>query len=233
MHDHLIMKAIHLKMYYIREIKKLYFYLEKVLYLLTLKLVMMNNVKNALITIIILLSIPSADAAIVDKSSQIINEEELISKSLNKLNLSDKKLNVVFTNYFLLKDELVSTNGASASAKAKLLVAAISDVKMKELSKDVHTVWMKVMKNVTADAKAIAATSDVKKQRIYFVSLSKKMYDLVKVAKYDSPVYYQFCPMANDGKGANWLSKEKAVRNPYYGAKMLKCGEVVETIKTK
>jgi len=179
------------------------------------------------------MSISSADAAIVDKSSERINQEELISKSLNNLNLSDKKLNVVFTNYFLLKDELVNTNGASAAAKAKLLVAALTDVKMNALSKEVHTVWMKVMKNVTSDAKAIAATSDVKAQRLYFGSLSKKMYDLVKVAKYDSPVYYQFCPMANDGKGANWLSKENVVRNPYYGTKMLKCGEVVETIKTK
>jgi len=191
----------------------------------------MNNVKNALMTMIILLSIPSADAAIVNKSPEKINKEEIISKSPNKLNFSDKKLNVVFTNYFLLKDELVSTNGPSAAAKAKLLVAALTNVKMKELSNEVHTVWMKVMKNVTADSKAIAGTSDIKKQRIYFTSLSKKMYDLMKVAKFESPVYYQFCPMANDGKGAHWLSKENAIKNPYYGSKMLKCGEVVETIK--
>ena len=229
MNDYTIIKVIHVKTC---KIKQLYFYLRKVLYLLNLKLVTMNNVKNALLTIMILMSIPNADAAIIDKSSQKINKIEIISKSLNKVILSDKKLNVVFKNYFLLKDELVSTNGPSAAAKAKLLVAALTDVKRKELSKKEHTVWMKVMKNLTADAKAIAATSDVKAQRIFFVSLSKKMYDLVKVAKYDSPVYYQFCPMANDGKGANWLSKENAVKNPYYGAKMLKCGEVVETIKT-
>ncbi|MCL6462526.1 MAG: DUF3347 domain-containing protein [Flavobacterium micromati] len=191
----------------------------------------MNSVKNALMTMIILLSILSADAAIVNKSPEKINNEEIISKSPNKLNFSDKKLNVVFTNYFLLKDELVSTNGPSAAAKAKLLVAALTNVKMKELSNEVHTVWMKVMKNVTADSKAIAGTSDIKTQRIHFTSLSKKMYDLMKVAKFESPVYYQFCPMANDGKGAHWLSKEKAIKNPYYGSKMLKCGEVVETIK--
>jgi hypothetical protein len=37
--------------------------------------------------------------------------------------------------------------------------------------------------------------------------------------------------MANYGKGANWLSKENAVKNPYYGSQMLTCGKVVETIK--
>jgi hypothetical protein len=43
---------------------------------------------------------------------------------------------------------------------------------------------------------------------------------LLKVAKYEMPVYVQFCPMANDGEGANWLSKENAVKNPFM---VLKC----------
>ena len=45
------------------------------------------------------------------------------------------------------------------------------------------------------------------------------------------PVYVQFCPMANGGEGANWVSKEKAVKNPFYGSQMLTCGKVVETIQ--
>ena len=39
--------------------------------------------------------------------------------------------------------------------------------------------------------------------------------------------------MANNGKGANWLSKENKVQNPYYGSVMLTCGKVVETIKVE
>jgi hypothetical protein len=30
---------------------------------------------------------------------------------------------------------------------------------------------------------------------------------------------------------ANWLSKEKEVKNPYYGSKMMNCGKTIETIK--
>ena len=63
------------------------------------------------------------------------------------------------------------------------------------------------------------------------MSLSKNMYELIKVAKPAETVYYQFCPMANDGKGANWLSKENGIKNPYYGSQMLTCGKTVETIK--
>ena len=197
-------------------------------------LLKMRKLKNTLSALVVLFLISNANATVISNTSK---ELKLQLKSVPsadfsiKIDLSDKNLNAVFSNYFLLKDELVKTDGVSAAAKAKLLSASLSKVKMNELNKDVHKVWMKIMKNVMTDAKGIATTADVKAQRILFVSLSKKMYDLVKVAKYDSAVYYQFCPMANDGKGAYWLSKENAVKNPYYGTKMLKCGEVVETIK--
>ncbi|MEC5167473.1 hypothetical protein RCH18_003231 [Flavobacterium sp. PL11] len=194
----------------------------------------MKKFKNTMAVLLVLISISNANAIVNYNQSKELNLQVQLVHSLDYssgIDLADKNLNTVFTNYFLLKDELVKTDGVSAAAKAKLLSASLNKVKMNELNKDVHRVWMKVMKNVMADAKGIAATEDIKSQRVLFVSLSKKMYDLVKVAKYDSAVYYQFCPMANDGKGAHWLSKENAVLNPYYGSKMLKCGEVVETIK--
>ena len=194
----------------------------------------MSTIKNTVIAMTVLFSISNANAAITNSKVEKINfDKPLISLSVYKtdVNKTDNKLNPVFENYFLLKDELVKTDGVTAAVKAKALSNSLNEVKMNELSKDVHKVWMKVMKTVMADAKGIAATQDVKAQRVLFVSLSKMMYDLVKVAKFETPVYYQSCPMANDGKGANWLSKENAIKNPYYGSKMLKCGGVVETIK--
>ena len=194
----------------------------------------MSTIKNTVIAMTVLFSISNANAAITNSKVEKINfDKPLISLSVYKtdVNKTDSKLNAVFENYFLLKDELVKTDGVTAAVKAKALSNSLNEVKMNELSKDVHKVWMKVMKTVMADAKGIAATQDVKAQRVLFVSLSKMMYDLVKVAKFETPVYYQSCPMANDGKGANWLSKENAIKNPYYGSKMLKCGGVVETIK--
>lgn len=149
----------------------------------------------------------------------------------NKLQQESNQLNAVFDTYFLVKDALVKTDGAMASAKAKELLLALNAVQMDQLAMDVHMVWMKVMKDLNTEAKTISETQDVKKQRTLFMSLSKNMHDLIKVAKYEVPVYYQFCPMANGGKGANWLSKEDSVKNPYYGSQMLSCGKTVETIK--
>lgn len=141
------------------------------------------------------------------------------------------QMTVVFDNYFAVKDALVKTDGAMASEKAAALVSAVKAVQMDKLEMDVHMVWMKVLKDLQKDAEHIADTKETSLQREHFVSLSTNIYALMKVAKYEEPVYYQFCPMANDGKGANWLSKENAVKNPYYGSKMLSCGKTVETIK--
>lgn len=141
------------------------------------------------------------------------------------------QLKSVFDSYFDVKDALVKTDGKMASEKAKSLVKAIGSVKMNELKADEHTVWMKVLNDLKEDAEHISETADAKHQRDHFMTLSKSIYELLKVSKYEVPVYYQFCPMANDNKGANWLSKENAVKNPYYGSQMLTCGKTVETIK--
>lgn len=140
------------------------------------------------------------------------------------------QLKSVFDTYFAIKDALVKTDGKTASTKAKELLTAINAVKMETLNKEVHTVWMKVMKDLAFDAEHIAGTKDAGHQRDHFTTLSKNMYELVKVSKMETPIYYQNCAMYNDGKGANWLSKEKAIKNPYYGSEMLSCGSVKETM---
>ncbi|MEL1254930.1 DUF3347 domain-containing protein [Flavobacterium sp. DGU38] len=137
------------------------------------------------------------------------------------------QLQSVYDAYFNVKDALIKSDSKLTSAKATALLTAISAVKMDKLKNNEHTVWMKVVKKLTADAKSISGTTDLKKQRETFKSLSKSTYDLIKVSNPEQPVYKQYCPMAD----ADWLSKEKAVKNPYYGSSMLTCGNVVETIK--
>lgn len=137
------------------------------------------------------------------------------------------QLKLVFDDYFLLKDALVKTDASVASMKAKELLTAIATVKMEDLKMEEHMAWMKVYKELGSDVKSISETQDIKIQRDFFKSVSKNMYELMKVSKTDTPTYYQYCPMVK----ANWLSKENEVKNPYYGSKMMSCGKTVETIK--
>ena len=159
-------------------------------------------------------------------SNHAMNEKMAESK-MQKMN----QLDALYTNYFGIKDALVKTDGNAASANAKGLLASINAVKMGELEMDVHMVWMKVVADLKVDAKKIADTKDAKSQRGNFDTLSENIYKLIKVSKSETTVYFQHCPMANNGKGANWLSKENNIKNPYYGSMMLGCGKTVETIK--
>jgi hypothetical protein len=62
-------------------------------------------------------------------------------------------------------------------------VKAIKAIEMVKLSTEEHTVWMKVMKDLTANAEKIAASKDVAQQKETFALLSKNMYELAKVSK--------------------------------------------------
>jgi hypothetical protein len=138
---------------------------------------------------------------------------------------------IVFDNYFALKDALVKTDASTATAKAVTLLASLNAINMGKMKMDEHNAFMKVEKALKADASTISTSKDVAAQRAAFSNLSNNMISLIKVTKATQTVYLQHCPMANDGNGADWLSKENAVKNPYYGNMMLTCGKTVETIK--
>ena len=78
---------------------------------------------------------------------------------------------------------------------------------------------------VVAAAKATNA-AEIKALREQFKALSFAVAKLVeKQAVAGHGIY--FCPMAD----AYWIQKSGAVKNPYYGAKMLGCGEVVKKVQ--
>ncbi|MDF3026591.1 MAG: mercury transporter [Fluviicola sp.] len=140
-------------------------------------------------------------------------------------------LSTVYDQYFALKDALVKDDGNTAASKATSLVKSIKVLDMKAMSAEEHTAWMKAEKDLLTHAGEIAETKDIAKQREHFSLLSQNMVGLVKVFKPGKTVYLQHCPMYKDGEGADWLSRENAVKNPYYGSSMLTCGKTTETIR--
>jgi hypothetical protein len=76
----------------------------------------------------------------------------------------------------------------------------------------------------------LAEAQDIKAQRQAFAQLSQQLYQVVQNSEVtDKSLYWEHCPMAL-GKGANWLSYEEQVQNPYMGQRMPGCGSVAETI---
>ena len=133
---------------------------------------------------------------------------------------STQQLSQLLTQYYNIKDALVAGNSNAASAKASEFIKIANSIDYKLISEGNINALLK-------DATPISETKDIKKQRERFANLSNNMVALAKTVKLgDQPIYQAYCPM----KKANWLSNDKAIKNPYYGNAMLTCGQVVETI---
>ena len=138
----------------------------------------------------------------------------------------------VFEQYILLKDAFAKDDANSAQKTAKELVNSMAKIDMKLLTdNDAHNHWMLISKEINASATSISKTSDILVQRNHFKHLSAHLIKAVKLFGVDQKVYEEFCPMADDSKGAYWLSLSKEIKNPYFGKAMIDCGEIKSTIE--
>ncbi|SCY28179.1 DUF3347 domain-containing protein [Flavobacterium caeni] len=183
----------------------------------------MKNLKKIILTAFLSIAFVTTYAV---NSKNPFNSDLLIAQPVQENTMKE-----IYNAYFSIKDALVKSDGKTAAAKASELLRSISAVPMDKMKSEQHSVWMKVLPELKEDAAHISDTQDAKHQRDHFVTLSKNMHEVMKTFGTTDAVYYQKCPMANGGKGANWLSKEKAIKNPYYGNAMLTCGSTVETLK--
>ncbi|WP_458064625.1 DUF3347 domain-containing protein, partial [Vibrio parahaemolyticus] len=78
---------------------------------------------------------------------------------------------------------LVNADVNIASSNATELATVIKTVDMGELSPKEHTVWMKVMKELSLNTENISKSKDVVKQRRVFALLSKNVYELANASK--------------------------------------------------
>jgi membrane fusion protein, copper/silver efflux system len=142
------------------------------------------------------------------------------------------QFSAVVTSYLALKEAFVATSVKDAVVSAKAVKVLMNKVDMGLLKGDAHLVWMDMMKPIDSNLDKIISSSDVEVQRLAFADLTDGVYNTVKMFDVTGlNVYYQFCPMARDGKGANWLSLTSEIKNPYYGEAMISCGETKETLK--
>ena len=130
--------------------------------------------------------------------------------------------------YLKLKDAFVATNENEAEEAAQKTLEALNNVDMKLLSGDAHNVWMGSQKPFKENLQGIIQMKGIEMKRRHFSIVSDNLYKVLEAFGNPEiqPLYYQYCPMAFDDEGAYWISNEKEIRNPYFGDKMLKCGEV-------
>lgn len=168
------------------------------------------------------------------KKEHVMSHHKNEKESMHHMNMEQKKenpLDIIYSLYFEVKNALTIDDAQLASIKSKELAVELNKVKMESLGGGEHMAFMKYLSDLKTDAGHIDESKDLTHQRDHFTTLSANLYELMKAVKPVYPVYLDHCPMYNDGKGANWISKEINIKNPYYGSKMPTCGKVQETLK--
>ena len=139
----------------------------------------------------------------------------------------------IVTAYLQLKNAFTKDNSNDAATGGTSLETAFKTFDKTALSADQKKAFEDVEDDAREHAEHIGKNGgNIAHQREHFVMLSKDMADLIKTfGSGGQTLYKDFCPMANDGKGAIWISEVKEIKNPYLGSKMPTCGTMKEEIK--
>ncbi len=154
-----------------------------------------------------------------------------LSKTISIGFKAKEELKPLYSNYFKLKNALVDDNLENAITASKEMNIALSKINMTVFKDEAHNVWMKHSSALGKELRKANSTNEIGNMRVLFKNISDQMVMLIKTfGAIDQPVFVNYCPMANNDKGAEWLSTEREIKNPYFGSSMLKCGEVKQEI---
>ncbi len=140
-------------------------------------------------------------------------------------------INEVLSHYFHVKHALTNDDAPEAKNGATMLLQVISQFDNSLLSAEQKAEYSKHIGAIKEHADAIVKSADINAERMHFSELSTHTYELIKAFGAGKKIYYDHCPMAFKGKGANWLNESVAIQNPYMGTKMPDCGSVEQVIE--
>ncbi|MEP6845901.1 MAG: DUF3347 domain-containing protein [Panacibacter sp.] len=141
-------------------------------------------------------------------------------------------INVVTSHYFHVKHALVNNDAAEAKNGATMMLQVISQFDHSLLPADQKASYDAHINAVKEHADAIVKSADIDAERMHFAELSAHMFEVIKAFGAGKKIYYDHCPMALNNKGANWLSENAEIQNPYFkSTEMNACAKVEQVIE--
>jgi Cu(I)/Ag(I) efflux system membrane fusion protein len=133
--------------------------------------------------------------------------------------------------YISGKDAFVESDLSDAQSGFESFRDKLNEIGEHGLSGDGHMAWMETWSKLMDHSETITQTDDIEEARTAFRHLSDELIKAVHLFGVEGVVYHQYCPMAFDDEGGDWLSTEEQIQNPYLPETMLMCGEVIERIE--
>jgi len=141
-------------------------------------------------------------------------------------------LQPLYAEYLNFKDALVADNLAEAQKAAGEMQTALAKIKMSVFAGESHNSWMEYSSELKNALQHVPHYTTIEEVRTAFLKASEAMIALTRALNpFNRFLYIQHCPMANGNKGADWISLDKEIKNPYFGKAMLNCGETKTIIK--
>ena len=142
------------------------------------------------------------------------------------------ELSTVWQWYLAVQQELAADELRKADQAISNLNSAVNRVTAADLSGRAGNVWKREKASLIKLIANLDEASDIQAMRTAFKPLSEQIGVLARSFGFGeaNPVYELHCPMAFGGQGAVWYQRDDQVRNPYYGASMLKCADRVERL---
>lgn len=160
-----------------------------------------------------------------DSDDPVIHEPVAVSAAARD------KLAAALETYFVLKDALVGDDFTSAKGAAVKFNRQFGALEMSMFRGRSHDAWMEHGPALQSLASDLSKSGDIDALRQHLKPLSNRLITLVSVLRpMQDVVYVQYCPMVENDSGGHWLSREDKVLNPYFGATMLHCGEVQDSL---
>lgn len=141
---------------------------------------------------------------------------------------------LVIDSYLRMKNALGADNDKEAALAGKDLVTAFDHFDNSSVSEGKMTELKEIIDDARENADHISESQgNIEHQREHFEMLSTDIKDLITIAGSDRTLYQIYCPMYNNNEGGSWLSASDTIKNPFYGSKMMDCGEVQSVIAVK
>jgi membrane fusion protein, copper/silver efflux system len=137
-------------------------------------------------------------------------------------------LKPVYAGYLDAQEALAADDLDEFRVSMNDLHAALGRVQTRGMVGESLGLWRRLDSRLRSQSGHIEHITDIEEARRLFEPYSRAILELSGTFGHlGRETYYRaHCPMAFDDVGAEWLQRGRTINNPYFGASMLRCGDI-------
>lgn len=177
----------------------------------------------------------------IDSSMQIMAKPSMMGMPGQSSSASGPEATVfrealapLYTAYLSGQVALAADDSDAAQSALGSMGQRLESISSSGLSAEHRTLWREEVSSLKTAVETAASAEGIEPLRTAFASISEGMLIIAREFGHNasSNLVEAYCPMAFNDEGAAWLQKGSDIRNPYFGASMLACGDVREEFVT-